>query len=73
MLDSGIKYAGPFGFVGAALLLVGFPLYEISEWMARRQPARTSAVLTGTPSVNHQPSSEAIQPDVQSFTRRDTP
>ncbi len=70
MLNSGLSYAGPFGYVGAVLVLLGFPLYEISEWMARRQPARTSAVLLGTPSVNHASPSDAIQPDVSSLTRR---
>lgn len=73
MVLSGLDYAGSLGYVGGVLVLLGFPLYEISEWMARRRPIGTSAVLAGAPSVNHDPPAEAIQPDGRSITRRETP
>ncbi len=73
MVYSGLAYAGSLGYVGAVLVLAGFPLYEISEWLLRRQRPRTSVVLADMPPGNHEPPAEAIQPDVRSFTRRDTP
>jgi amino acid transporter len=40
MLNSAIGYAGKFGLVGAGLLLVGLPLYELSRRLQERRQAQ---------------------------------
>ncbi len=73
LLYSGLIYAGSLGSVGAVLVLIGFPLYVISEWMTRRRSAGDLSVLTADATINHQTPSGAIAPDVRSLTRRETP
>ncbi len=74
MLYSGINYAWTLGLIGAGLLIVGLPVYFISETMEKDKPlAHPAPGETHFPVGPDLPAS-GIQPDIRSVTpRRETP
>ena len=74
MLYSGINYAWTLGLIGAGLLIVGLPVYFISETMEKDKPlAQPAPGETQFPVGPDLPAS-GIQPDIRSVTpRRETP
>jgi basic amino acid/polyamine antiporter, APA family len=70
MLYSSIDYGKWLALVGASILVVGVPIYFLSEWMEKTTPPLTPPLGEAGPEVALDQPSNAIQPDIRSVTER---
>jgi len=74
MLYSSINFGKTLGLVGASLLVIGLPLYALSELMEKERPGPDLAQGQPGPASGPEQPSDAIQPELRSVTpRRENP